>query len=290
MQCICSNLRNKKVVLKRVDSDIVLNDDKVDVSSVFFQICSGTYEFFEMIVELNTPWNKKSVIFLNVSWLKKASKNADDEELIDNLNARGRAIFEGLRPIELTSEDSFRGRVDGTFEIANIYYKNKCLIAPSVRLFRNLSSLEAIFLERMASYQKDFDITFCFDNEVLTVHSVTRKLYYKTVKKLFPVNAYEGGPEPISWPLVLKDKRKESMTWLDVYKKYGVSEEEEEDDDSDWDEETEDEDDDDEEFDNAVESDESDDDFEEESDEDDEVIEDDEDYQYIHDNKRMRTE
>ena len=291
MLCICSNLRNKKVNVKRVDSEIFLNNDKVDVKSVFFQKCSGTYEFFETVLELNTPWNKKDVIFLNASWLKKASKNADDDELIENLNAKGQEIFEGA--IELN--DAFRGRVDGTFEMANIYFTNNCLIAPCVRLFRNLSSLEAVFLERMASYQKDFDITFCFDSEVLTVNSVTRKLYYKTVRKLFPVNVYEGGPEPISWPLVLKDKKRTPMTWLDVHKKYGANEEEVDDDDSDWDEESEEEDDDDEEFDNAVESGESEEDEIEEI-EDDEIEEDEiedeieDDEECVHNSKRMRTE
>lgn len=294
MNCVCSNLRNKKVLLESQESSLYLNKEKIDLECVFFQNCSGTYEFFEVVLQLKSPWNKKNVIFLNSSWLKKASKSLEDNELIDNLNDLGSSILKEYNPIELEVGKSFQGRVEGTFEMTSVYFINKCLIAPGVRLFKSLHTLEAVFFERMASYQKDFDLTFCMGNEVLTVNSVTRKLFYKTVKSLFTENVYEGGPEPLQWPTLLKEKKKHNLSWADIHAKFGADDEEEDDEDSDWSEESQ-EDDDDAEFDEAVEdiSEESDA-FEEESDDDSfgEVDYDDEtdEEDYQQDSKRTRYE
>jgi hypothetical protein len=254
MRCICANLRNKNVDLLLTGSKLKANEDELDIKSVYYRECSGTYEFFELVVELNRQWNKKSVLFFNISWLRNSTTSSDDQQLIDAVNASVEPIVKAFKATPLEAHKSFTGRVDGTFDITEVFFIGNVIIAPFVRVFHACEKLQAVFLERMSSYQKDFDITLCFESDVLKINSVNRKVNYQNVRREIFKDAklYECGAEPLPWPKIMKEKKTKVLTYADIFSEYGADEEVDDDDDSDWEEDDESDEDDDAEFNEGV--------------------------------------
>jgi hypothetical protein len=212
MKTSCTNLRNKSITIKRIDDTFTLDDEEITIKNIFFQKCSGTEEFFNFVLDLgDCVWNKKKVLFLQISWIKGSRDTEDDSIYYNKMNDDCVKIC-GEHAIEL--KDSFEGRIDGTFDMAKIYFVNKILISPSVRYFKNIESTEAIFFERMASYQKNFDMTFCNQNSTLTIFTL-RKHQLKRLKESFKnIPVFEGGPDRLPWVSIFKHEKKD---WVQIH-------------------------------------------------------------------------
>jgi hypothetical protein len=234
MEFNCSNLRLKKTTLVNTDGRVTANGDVLDVSHIYYRECTGTYEYVELVIELNKLWNKKDVLFLNASWLRKSKKKCSDGECIAQLNEAASKIYSGIPATEL--KNYFEGKIQGTFQLSHIFDVNGKIIAPAVSIIKDVSSQKTLFLERMASYQRNFDIALCLDDAVFLISSINRKQYAKYVSSLGfeHFTRYIGGADPINWTSAIKIKKKEKLTWENISERYSVVDEINDSDDSDW--------------------------------------------------------
>ena len=279
----CANLRNKKCEIKVGGDDekssILLNDEEIKVKTISLIECSLTKEYVNVVVFLSEQYKKKHELFLEYSWLQN-NKKLDDEDRVEKANKDCILLFDKLScfsKCDMHSSNNFEGRFDGTYDMATIFNVGHYLVSPTTKTLLDLKKVNALFFERMASYQKNFDITFGLtDNTVSSIFTINRKTFYKVVKSMFnELPQYEGGPDPLPWPQILKTMKSDNLSWKEVSDMFlGGDEEADEDGSSDWSEGSEEEEDDDEEFDNMVDEEEEED--EEEVSEDDEEEEDEE--------------
>lgn len=251
MNCVCTNLRNRKYVLKEnKGTGVWLNDEPILVTKFFYDPCTLTKEHFNVVAVLSEEYKKKTHLFLDSSWFKV---HDDDATAVEQLNESMLEMLKstGCELEELTAK--FEGRLDGTYDMNTVYLTKHCLVSPYAKKVVPLAPVKAVFYERMGSYQKNFDLALCGDS-VYHIYAVNRKLYYNVLKAFFSIEQYEGGADPLPWPTMMKEKKKGS--WEAVAAMFTGVEEEEEDDCSEWSESQEEEDDDDD-FDDCVDFEES---------------------------------
>lgn len=279
-----SNLRNKKCTLRVENSTLYINDDAVKDKNIWILPCSLSSEFVSVIVQLEEKYLKKTTLFLEHSWLKNYKKIKEDEDKVDSANLFVKTLLENKETTTIEDENEIEGRFDSVFDMSYIYKCGTWLISPTVRMLVDLSKLETVVFERMASYQKNFDITLCFsDNSTQQILTVERKTYYKICKEIF-TGALEGGPDPLNWQVILREKKRQNISWKETLKMFLQTDETDVDDGgSEWEGNSESEEDDDEDLEDLVDEDdvssfaetESD---EEEEDDDDEESDDEEEY------------
>ena len=234
MEFNCSNLRQKKTTLVNTDGCVTANGDVLDIAHLYYRKCTGTYEHIELVIELNEKWNKKDVLFLNASWLRRTKKKCSDGECITQLNEAASKIYSGIPATEL--KNYFEGKIQGTFQLSHIFDVNGKIIAPAVSIIKDVSSQKTLFLERMASYQRNFDIALCLDDAVFLISSINRKQYAKYISSqgFEHFTRYIGGADPINWTAAIKTKKKENLTWENISERYAIVDEVNDSDDSDW--------------------------------------------------------
>ena len=251
-----SNLRNNKCNLRVENSTLYINDDAVKDKNIWVLPCSLSSEFVSVIVQLEEKYLKKTTLFLEHSWLKNYKKIKEDEDKVDSANKFVNTLFENKEISMIDDENEIEGRFDSVFDMSSVYKCGTWLISPSVRILVDLSNLELVVFERMASYQKNFDITFCFsDNTTQQLLTVERKTYYNVCKTIF-TDVLEGGPDPLNWQIILREKKRQKISWKETMKMFLQTDESDLDDvGSEWDGEESSEEDDDEEFDNLIDED-----------------------------------
>jgi len=261
----CANLRNKKCEIKVVGGDgvsalnkIYLNKDELYVEKIRFIECSLTKEHVNVVLFLSQDYKKKKELFLEYSWLQH-NKKLEDDERVETSNEECCVLFDKLTYFKkIDINKLIQGRFDGTYDMGTIYNTGDYLICPSTKKILQLEEVTAVFFERMSSYQKNFDVTFCSGEDNTTqVFTINRKKYYKVLREILKEKCvFEGGPDPLPWSSMLKTKREQELTWKMLAEVYITSVEAgDEDVSSDWSEGSEEEDyeeDDDTEFDNLV--------------------------------------
>lgn len=237
---------------------IKLNDEELIVEKIRFVECSLRKEHVNVVLILSQDYKKKSFLFLEYSWLQH-NKKLEDEDRVEISNKECCILFDKLPNFKKvsTEDNHFEGRFDGTYDMGIIYDTGDYLICPTTKQILELRKVEAVFLERMSSYQKNFDVTFCFNDNVSSIFTVNRKKYYNVLRTMLKgKEVYEGGPDPLVWPAMLKMKKQENFSWKRLAEVYlGCGDVEDEDASSDWSggsEDSEEEEEDDEEFDNLV--------------------------------------
>lgn len=266
MNFTCANLRNKKCVIKVSGGDgtsslnkLYLNDEELHYDKIRFVECSLSKEHVNVVILLSQEYKKKKELFLEYSWLQH-NKKMEDEERVEVANEECCVLFDKLPSfLKVADEESFEGRFDGTYDMGKVYNAGDYLLCPTTKKILDLNTVDAVYFERMSSYQKNFDITFCYgENSTTSIFTVNRKKYYKVVQGMLEKKeVYEGGPDPLPMPGMLKVKKEQKLTWKQLSDMFLGSEDQEADDgSSDWSEgseEEDDEEDDDAEFDNLVE-------------------------------------
>ena len=279
----CSNLRNKKCNIKVDGEKVLVNEEEVKVQTIRLIECSLTKEYVNVVLFLSEKYKKKTELFLEYSWLHN-NKKMEDEERVEKANKDCTVLFDKLDcflKCNSGPENTFEGRFDGTYDMSIIYNTGHFLVSPTTKTVLPLGELKSVFFERMASYQKNFDLTFGLrDETVISIYTINRKKFYKVVKDMFKEwEQYEGGPDPLPWPSILRTMKSEKLNWKQVADLFIGGEEADDDDgSSDWSEgsEEEDEEDDDAEFDELVDEDEEEDEVEEVSEDDDDEEEEEE--------------
>lgn len=256
----CSNLRNKKCTIKEsAPGEFILNEDKIKVKNTYYSKCSLSSEWFTIIFVLSEEYKKKKFLILERNWLKVKSDD-DDEVIVEQVNEESFEIIANSKPSELDEDSTFEARFDGTFDMAKVYFVDDVLLAPSVKKYLDLKNVHTVFLERMATYQKNFDITLVEGEDSLhCLFTINRKLFYKKIREIFKHKTiFEGGPDPLPWAALIKEKKKENLNWEEVGKQFvAIEQAEEEDNSSNWSQNSdEEEEDDDNEFDDCVDEDE----------------------------------
>ena len=221
----CSNLRNKKCTLKVENKTFVINGENVNVVNSWLLECSLKREHATFILKLDKPYLKKTELFLDYSWLQH-NKKLPDAERVEKVNHLCKELLDQTSfPNVIDEKISFEGRFESTYDMCNIYKCDHFLIAPKVKKMFDMRQASAFFFERMASYLRNFDLTVCFGGtETVSIYTINRKLYYKSVKTLFNsfqmVAQFEGGPDPLPWPVMKKDKAKNKLTWQQISQLY----------------------------------------------------------------------
>jgi hypothetical protein len=228
---------------------------------------------------------------MEYSWLQH-NKKLEDDERVEISNKECCMLFDKINDFKKISTDDphFEGRFDGTYDMAEVYNSGDFLICPGTKQLVDLSTVDAVFFERMSSYQKNFDVSFAHkDNSITSIFTINRKNSFKVLRQMVKEKeVYEGGPDPLPWAIMLKTKKEKKVSWEELSNIYiGSTAADEEDESSDWSEASDEEDDDDADFDEAVEDeeeeeddiedDEEDDDDEEEEEEEDDIEDDEED-------------
>ena len=272
----CSNLRNKKCNIKVDGEKVYLNEEELKIQTVGLIECSLTKEYVNVVLLLSEKYKKKTELFLEYSWLHN-NKKMEDEERVEKANKDCTVLFDKIAcffKCDSNTENTFEGRFDGTYDMSTIYNAGLFLVAPSTKTILHFTKIKSVFFERMASYQKNFDLTLGLkDDTVISIYTINRKKFYKVVKEMFKEwEQYEGGPDPLPWPTILRTMQSEKLNWKQVADLFiGSEEADDEVGCSDWAEESEEEDeeDDDAEFDELVDEDEEEDEIEEVSEDDD---------------------
>ena len=285
----CANLRNKKCEIKvDLNNDspkIFLNDEEIMVDKIRFVECSLTKEHVNVVLLLSKEYKKKKELFMEHSWLQH-NKKLEDDERVETSNKECCMLFEKLHDFKKISTDDphFEGRFDGTYDMADIFDSGDFLLCPGTKQIVDLSKVDAVFFERMSSYQKNFDVTLAHkDDSTTSIFTINRKKYFNLLRQMVKgKEIYEGGPDPLPWAIMLKTKKEKNLSWKELSNLYIASNGgDEEDESSDWSEGTDDETDDDAEFDEAIEDVEEEEEVTEEEEEEEEDVTDEEEEEYF---------
>ena len=135
----CSNLRNKKCDLKVEKNSISINNEIINVTKAFYLKCSLKREHATFIFLLSDPYAKKSELFLELSWLQN-NKKMEDEARVNLVNNKCTALFENseINIVEINEDNCFEGRIEGTYDLADIFKINDYLISPASKKLLDL--------------------------------------------------------------------------------------------------------------------------------------------------------
>ncbi len=181
--------KNKKVTLIKKDSDILLNDEKINPKYILLVKATLTTEYAYLIIVAEKVYHLKSE-----SWLKKQTDKENDKQLVEELNMS----FAMFNPITLT--ESFQGVLPKKLESKLIYCYDHQLFSPEIQFYYNLNNIEVVFLERLTSYTRTFDLSIVEKNlKRITIACIDRK-NMKTIKSTFMNHeVVETGPDPVDW-------------------------------------------------------------------------------------------
>ena len=243
MNLTCTTYKNKTVTLKKTENALFMDDTELkDIKKTYFFPCSLTSGDAYLVIQFGSaPKNDgKKVYFFRRNWLNKPITASDDDEaVVKEMNSAIHDSYYGLGfPSRRFNPNSgFEGRIDKTFEMSNIYDGRDAIISPQGKLFIEKKNIDAVFLERLTSYTRTFDVTIVFGDSKLGISTVQRKKHFKYVKDTFEeVGCYETGPDPLPWNDMFKRKRQDNLTWEALHKIITEVEEESEDDSSEWEE------------------------------------------------------
>lgn len=229
-----TNKSNKTVELTAKDGDLYLDNKKLEIKQKYFTPCTGSRPEATLTLLLNDEVNGSNVVFLEKQWDYNHS-GEDDRPIINKLNE---SIVDLAQPCR-DELKSFEARPDGSFDPAMVFVSKTHILCPLSKSIYDLNKLEAVFLERVSSYTRSFDVTLVFPADSRGKHktfqfsAVDRKKNLNLVKEIF-TNAYETGPDPIPWSLFLKKKKDENLTWDKLHKLLEDGQEEDDEDEDDW--------------------------------------------------------
>lgn len=199
--------KNKKVTLIKKDSIYYLNDKQINPKYFLLKKATLTSEFAYLIVVADKVYNLRSD-----SWLKKQTDKENDREIVDELNAS----FDIYQPIVL--ENCFSAILPKKLEKNEIYYYDNHFYSPQLHYDYSLNNIEVIFLERLTSYTRTFDLTIVDKNlQRICFTCIDRKKFKQKIHSIF-VNheIVETGPDPVCWTDAIKDF-KNGISWENVY-------------------------------------------------------------------------
>ena len=229
-----TNKSNKSVELSNKDGDLYLDDKKLEIKQKYFTPCSGSCPEATLTLLLNNKVNGTDVLFLEKQW-DYNHNGEDDRPVINKLND---SIVELVQPSNDVLK-SFEARPDGSFDTCMVYVSKTHILCPLSQSIYDINAVEAVFFERVSSYTRSFDVTLIFPVDSRGKHNtfqfsaVDRKKNLNLVKDMFKT-AYETGPDPIPWALLLKKKKDENLSWDDLHKLLEDGQGEDEDEEDDW--------------------------------------------------------
>ena len=201
-------LKNKKIPFIKKEEEYFLDDKKINLKYCLLVEASLTKEFAYLIVVSDKIYNLKSQ-----SWLKKQTDKENDNYLVDELNSS----FNEFNPVVLNNP--ITGILPTKVEATEFYHHDGHLFCPQINFDYKLSSIEVIFLERLTSYTRSFDLTIV-QKDLKRVHitCIPRKTYLKSIKDIFSKYAeiVETGPDPVEWNEAIDDFKK-GKPWNSVY-------------------------------------------------------------------------
>lgn len=199
-------LKNKKVTFVKKDF-YYLDDKKIIPKHILLKPATLTTEFAYLTVVADKIYHLKSE-----SWLKKQSDKENDREIVGDLNA-SMDIFE---PIVL--DDPMEAVLPNSIGNCELYYHDNHFYSPEVNFDYALNNIEVIFLERLTSYTRTFDVTIVEKNlKRVCFTCIDRKKYKQKIHSIF-VNhkIVETGPDPVCWTDAIRDF-KNGVSWDNIY-------------------------------------------------------------------------
>lgn len=226
LKLYCTNARKKSFNFKVADGKLFADDCVLEnIQNVYYFPCTLTVGDVEVVVCFNSPSavNNKTELYLRRNWYSQPTgkfTEEDDDKAVDELNASVLQLFDNYDITTLAN--GFDGRVEKTFDMSAVFFTGTCLVSPNAKTTLSLEACNAVFLERVTSYTRTFDITFVTGNapnvKTFSIGSVQRKLHLSTVKDVFQkYGVYETGPDPIPWSLMLKRKTNDNLTWKQMH-------------------------------------------------------------------------
>lgn len=211
-------VKNKKVTFEKKESDYFLDEKKIKVEYCLLREASLTTEFAYLVVVSDKVYTLKSE-----SWLKKQTDKENDQELVDTLNKS----MEHFDPVLL--KNPIHGILPTKLEKSEIYHHKNRLFSPQVYFDYKLNNVEVVFLERLTSYTRSFDLTIVEKNlKRFQITCIDRKKYVKDVRSIFDsFQVVETGPDPVEWKEAIEE-HKNGVPWDQVYVVETEEDEEEE--------------------------------------------------------------
>lgn len=243
MKFTCTTYKNKIVELKEKEGTLYMDNIALDIKKTYFFPCDLSHGDAHLAIHFNTPPKKddKKVYFFRRNWLNKPitkRKNDDDEATVNELNSAIHELAlsgEGYVHCSIDQQVGFEGRIDKTFDLSKIYSTDEVVISPQGKLFLEMKNIDAVFLERLTSYTRSFDLTFVYGDSTLSVSTIQRKQYLKLIKKVFAKKGcYETGPDPLPWGDMFKRKKADNLSWNDIHEILTNVEDVTEDESSEW--------------------------------------------------------
>jgi len=238
----CTNARKKSYNFTVVDGKLFADDCVLEnIQKVYYFPCTLTEGDTEIVVRFSSPSavNNKTELYLRRNWCSQPTgkfTEDEDDKAVAELNASVLKLFDGHDVVTLTN--GFDGRVEKTFDMSTVFVADNCLVSPNAKMMFSLDACNAVFLERVTSYTRTFDVTFVTgDVKIFSISSVQRKLHMNAVKDAFQkYGVYETGPDPIPWPLMLKRKTVDNLTWKQMHELISGGDNTSGDDESEWEE------------------------------------------------------
>lgn len=228
MKLTCTTYKNKNVELKQADGTVYMDNVALkDIKKTYFFPCDLSHGDAHLVIHFGTAPKKdgKKVYFFRRNWLNKPitkRRNHDDDELtVKELNSAIDEFIlqgEGYTHCSIGQQIGFEGRIDKTFDLSKIYATNDVIISPQGKLFMEMKNIDAVFLERLTSYTRSFDLTFVYGDSKLSISTIQRKQYLKLIKEIFAKKGcFETGPDPLPWNDMFKRKKADNLSWKEIH-------------------------------------------------------------------------
>ena len=219
---------NRKPI--EITNDYQINGETLDVKKKWLAPCTLTLANSTVILLLNKPFDNKTVLYLEKDWTVNASDKEDDFELVSEHNKMVQSFFGDLELLNNGIEAAIGA------SMSSVYISKQFWICPGNKWLLDMSQVEAVFLERMCSYTRTFDIVFCGNNIILeSLNSISRKKDHKQVMDILTdvCTVYTTGPDPLEWKDLLKFK-KNGHTWKEVANKANTQQDSSEESEEEW--------------------------------------------------------
>ena len=237
----CVNARKKSITIEKKDGTLIADGNPLqNIETIYIFPCTLSIGDCEVVISCRdaTHINNKTEVYLRRNWCNQPlGKFTDDEDdkSVAHLNESIVDLFDGQNIVTLS--ESFEGRVEKTFDMSNVYVTDTHIVSPNAKTILPLKSCDAVFLERVTSYTRTFDVTFICGEKTFTIGSVQRKMYLQFVKNaLKQYGVYETGPDPIPWPQMMRRKSKDNLTWKQMHDMITRSDNTSDEDESEWEE------------------------------------------------------
>jgi hypothetical protein len=230
----CINLRKKKCTVDYDQGSKVfkLNDEELEAKEVFFVKASDTEEFAYLLVNLETPYEKKPMLLLrSTSWLLNEEDDDDDQLLINQLNDK---IQTAIGDNACVLDTHVESRLHGTAVMSKLFPTKNALVSPESTYKLDAEDIDVIFCERVTSYLKTFDMSLVLKGGKVVTHECISRKHIPMFAEFAENNKlefYQTGPDRLPWKLLLEQHQEHSWSEInDMLNAVG----EEVDDDSEW--------------------------------------------------------